>query len=314
MSMAFHGAQRQVEFDFVVAPGANPAPIGFRFTGAQSLKTDDSGNLVIASAAGNVLLHRPVAYQEQNGARQLVDAQFVLRANNQISFELGNYDRSRELVIDPSVSYAYSTYLGGYRANDEGYGIAFDKQRATILAMSERDKPHPRNFPPIGGVPPNAASLRVRLLTCLSRSSPQTAQALVYSTYVGGTHSDSGNGIALDASGNAFVAGGTSSTIDFPATSGAFQTAPKSGATQNAFVFKLGSSRQPLALYCHLSRRQRCRRCSRHRRWSHRRHGCGRRLCGGWINVPPQTFPLSGMSTALQPTLAGTSNGFVTRS
>jgi len=70
VNLAFHGAQRQTEFDFVVAPGANPAPIAFRFTGAKGIKTDNSGNLVISSAAGDVQLHKPVAYQEQDGARQ----------------------------------------------------------------------------------------------------------------------------------------------------------------------------------------------------------------------------------------------------
>jgi len=128
VNLAFHGAQRQTEFDFVVAPGANPAPIAFRFTGAQGIKTDDSGNLVLSSAAGNVQLHKPVAYQEQNGVRQAVDARFVLKTDKQVTFALGNYDRSRELVIDPSVTYAYSTYLGGSGA-DEGQGIAFDGNR-----------------------------------------------------------------------------------------------------------------------------------------------------------------------------------------
>jgi hypothetical protein len=119
VNLAYYGAQSQLEFDFVVAPGANPAPIGLHFTGARGLKTDGSGNLIIASAAGDVLLRKPVAYQEQNGARQSVDARFALKANNQISFELGHYDRSRELVIDPTISYEYSTYLGG-NGNDSG--------------------------------------------------------------------------------------------------------------------------------------------------------------------------------------------------
>ena len=132
VNLAFHGAQRQTEFDFVVAPGANPAPIGFHFTGAKGIKTDASGNLIISSTAGDVQLHKPVAYQEQNGARQPVDARFFLKAGNQVSFELGNYDRSRELVIDPSVSYAYSTYLGGSAA-DEGQAIAFDSGGAAYV-------------------------------------------------------------------------------------------------------------------------------------------------------------------------------------
>ena len=228
VNLAFHGAQRQTEFDFVVAPGANPAPIGFHFTGALGIKTDDSGNLIISSAAGNVQLHKPVAYQEQNGARQLVDASFILKADNQVAFELGNYDRSRELVIDPSVGYAYSTYLGGSGA-DEGQGIAFDGTGAAYVTGQTASA----NFP--GATNTLAGSNDVFVTKIAADGS-----SLVYSTYIGGKLSDSGNGIAVDASFNAFVTGSTAST-DFPTTAGVVQGSLK-GTKGNAFVCELGSS------------------------------------------------------------------------
>jgi hypothetical protein len=228
VNLAFHGAQRQVEFDFVVAPGASPEPIGFRFTGARGMKTDDSGNLVVSSAAGDVLLHPPLAYQEQNGARRAVDARFVLKANNQVSFALGNYDRSRELVIDPSVSYAYSTYLGG-NGDDEGQAIAFDSSGNAYVTGNTAST----NFPVVGGVGTHVGSADVFVTKIKADGS-----SLVYSTYVGGSGDDSGNAIAVDAAGDAFVAGGTAST-NFPHTAGAFQTALGSGAAVNCFVFKL---------------------------------------------------------------------------
>jgi len=237
VNLAFHGARRQTEFDFVVAAGANPAPIGFRFTGAKGIKTDDTGNLVISSAAGDVQLHRPFAYQEQNGARQAVDARFVLKANNQVSFELGSYDRSRELVIDPSVSYAYSTYLGG-SGNDGGQGIAFDGT-GNAYVTGETMSP---NFPHASGTLTDGAAVFVTKIAA-------DGSSLLYSTYVQGTVStaiDSGNAIAVDASGNAFVAGSTSST-DFPATLSAFQKT-LNGTQGNAFVFELGSSGS--IIYC----------------------------------------------------------------
>ena len=226
VNMAFHGAQRQFEFDFVVAPGANPAPIGFLFTGAQGMKTDDSGNLVISSAAGDVLLHKPVAYQERQGARQAVDARFLLKSGNKVSFELGDYDRSRELVIDPSVSYEYSTYLGG-TDDDEGYAIAFDSS-GNAYVTGQTASP---TFPGASGTLPDAAAVFVTKIDA-------DGSSLLYSTYVGGTGTgtDSGNGIAVDASGDAFVAGGTTSTT-FPTTSVAFQKTLKGAG--NAFVFEL---------------------------------------------------------------------------
>jgi hypothetical protein len=229
VNLAYHGAQRQTEFDFVVAPGANPTPIALQFTGAQGLNTDNSGNLVISSAAGDVELHKPVAYQEHNGARQPVDARFILSANNQVSFELGNYDRSRELVIDPSVSYGYSTYLGG-TGNDEGQSIAFDGTGAAYVTGETTSA----NFPVIGTS--TLAGTQNAFVTKIAAD----GSSLIYSTYVGGNKSDSGNSIAVDASGDAFVAGGTTSTTFPVMPAGALQTKLK-GAS-NAFVFELGSS------------------------------------------------------------------------
>jgi hypothetical protein len=226
VEMAFHGAGRELEFDFVLAPGANPAPIGFQFSGNRGMKTDDSGDLIISSAAGNVLLRKPVAYQEQNGARQLVHARFVLKAANQISFELGTYDRSRELVIDPSVSYA--TYLGGV-GSDEGLGIAFDNSGNAFVTGETAST----NFPITGSTVLRGVDAFVTKISADGKN-------LIYSTYVGGSGTDSGNGVAVDASGDAFVAGGTTSS-DFPTSLGAVQTNFK-GSAENAFAFELNPS------------------------------------------------------------------------
>jgi len=110
VSLAFHGQQRQLEFDFIVAPGASAESIRFDVSGAKRISTNPSGNLVLSSPAGDVVLHKPVTYQTKNKAKEPIDSRFVV-AKNTVSFEVGNYDRSRELVIDPSVSYA--TFLGG---------------------------------------------------------------------------------------------------------------------------------------------------------------------------------------------------------
>jgi len=225
VNMAFHGAERELEFDFVLAPGANPEPIGFQVSGNQGIKTDDSGNLILSSAAGDVLLHKPVAYQQQDGARQPVDARFVLEANNQVRFELGNYDRSRELVIDPSVSYA--TYLGGV-STDDALGITFDSSGNAYVTGETQSANYPSATDNLNGSSPDAFVAKIAA----------DGKTLGYYTYVGGSASDSGNGIAVDTSGNAFVAGGTMSS-DFPKTSGAFQTTLK--GIENAFIFKLSS-------------------------------------------------------------------------
>ena len=227
INLAFYGVQKQLEFDFIVAPGAIPAEIQFAVAGAHRIATDNSGNLILPSPAGNVLLHKPVAYQQKDGARQPVDARFVLQAHNQVSFEIGNYDRSRELVIDPSVSYA--TYLGG-TGEDDGNAIAIDSSGNAYVTGQTKSTDFPTKNPLYGT---NKGGFDV-FVTKLSATG-----SLAYSTYIGGSSDDSGNAIALDASGNIFVAGGTKSS-DFPTTLGVYQSALK-GAT-NAFALELNST------------------------------------------------------------------------
>ena len=226
VNLAFYGKQKQLEFDFIVAPGASPAPIRLGVSGANRIATDDSGNLILTSSAGDVLLHKPVAYQQKDGARQPVDARFVLQAHNLVSFELGNYDRSRELVIDPSVSYA--TYLGGL-GEDDGIAIAVDGAGAAYVTGQTMST----NFPGA-----NSANYKGGFDVFVTKISAD-GSSLLYSTYIGGPGNDSGNAIALDASGDAFVAGGAAT--GFPTTSGAYQTTFK-GGNIDAFVFELAPS------------------------------------------------------------------------
>lgn len=227
VSLAFHGQRRQLEFDFMVAPGANAQSIRFDISGAQRIATDETGNLVLSSAAGDVVLHKPVSYQTKDGAKESVDSRFVV-AKNTIRFEVGKYDHSRELVIDPSVSYA--TYLGG-SGEDDAYGIAVDSSGNAYVTGQTAST----NFPVVAGgpQPSNAGGLDV-FVSKLSAD----GTTLEFSTYVGGTGNDSGNAIALDASGNVYVAGGTNST-NFPSV-GPFQST--SGGALDVFVFELASN------------------------------------------------------------------------
>jgi tetratricopeptide (TPR) repeat protein len=161
INLAYHGEQSKLEFDFIVAPESNPAPIDLAFNGVQHLATDASGNLIVSSGAGDVVLHKPVAYQQQSGTRQPVDVRFVLKADNQVGFELASYDRSRELVIDPTVTYA--TYLGG-NTEDDAYAIAFDSTGAAYVT----GRTDSTNFPTTSGayateVPPFAVPIRMRV-------------------------------------------------------------------------------------------------------------------------------------------------------
>ncbi|MFZ0774802.1 MAG: SBBP repeat-containing protein [Candidatus Sulfotelmatobacter sp.] len=241
VNLAYHGEHSQLEFDFIVAPESNPAAIDLAFSGAQQVTTDESGNLVVASAAGHVVLHKPVAYQQQNGSRQLVDARFVLKANNQVSFGLGSYDRNRELVIDPTLTYA--TYLGGAE-EDEVYGIAVDSAN-NIYVTGESDSTSGWPTSAGGNVPANHSfDVFVTKLT--------STGVMSYTTFVGGANTDVGLAIAVDSSNAAYVTGTTQST-DFPTTAGTPQPVSGGGGSctntkrlnspcTDAFAFKLSAS------------------------------------------------------------------------
>ena len=293
VDMAFHGQQRQLEFDFIVAPGASAAPIGFEVSGARKISTDADGNLVLASKAGNVLLHKPVAYQEKNNTREPVDAGFVVQANNKIGFMLGNYDRSRQLVIDPSVTYA--TFLGG-TADDEAYGIAIDNTGAAYVTGQTSST----NFPTTSGAP---FKTQGGIDAFVSKISPD-GTTLDYSTYVGGTGQDGGNAIAVDGSGNAYVAGATNSgaSSNFPITAGAAQTNPQGG--YDAFVLELNSTGSTLMFCTYLGGNG-----------DDFAHGIAVDTSGAYVvgATASTNFTSKTIFNGFQPTISGTSSGFVTK-
>jgi len=289
VNMVFHGAQRQLEFDFVVSPGADPKTIGLGFKGAQKLATDASGNLVLASSAGDVVLHKPVAYQKKDGKREIVDAAFQVKSGNEVGLNLGDYDRGQELVIDPSLS--YSTYLGG-TAEDDAYAIAIDGSGNAYVTGQTKST----NFPTVAGAysSTNKGGFDVFVSKIAANGS-----SLVYSTYIGGSLDDSGNAIAVDGSGNAYVAGGTNSSTDFP-THGAFQST-FGGGSVDAFVLELASSGGSLIFSTYLG-------------------GTGDDVANGVavdttgvyvVGLAGSNFPVT--TGAFQTTINGSSNGFVTK-
>ena len=235
VNLDYHGHENQLEFDFIVAPGANPSPIAVSFPGAHRLATDKLGNLVLASSVGDLTLHKPVAYQEHDGLRQTVDARFVLQADH-VRFDLGNYDHNRELVIDPQLSYA--SYLGG-NGDDEGFGIAADSNgNSYITGESNSTAGFPGVSPSFGGF--DAFVVKIN-----------ADGSLGYTTLVGGSGDDLAGAITVDTNGAVYVAGITTST-DFPTSPGAPQTTSGgggscttgngSGTCTDGFAFKLDTT------------------------------------------------------------------------
>src|SRR5579864_6640852 len=110
IDLVYYGTQRQLEYDFVIAPGANPSKIQIAFEGANNLRTDANGDLVLSVAgSSDVRLHRPIAYQQTGNDKQLVAANYKLKGKDSVEFGVGEYDASRPLIVDPILS--YSSYL-----------------------------------------------------------------------------------------------------------------------------------------------------------------------------------------------------------
>ncbi|MGC9973542.1 MAG: SBBP repeat-containing protein [Bryobacteraceae bacterium] len=231
VDLVFYGNQRQLEYDFVVAPGADPSRIAWRIDGARA-SVDAEGNLALNAPNGPASFKKPVLYQMDGNKKTSVEGSFEV-AGNQIRFRLGGYDHSRALIIDPVLSYA--SYLGGAGTDQIGYatdnarngtsqGLAVDSAGSAYVTGNTLSIDFPTKNPYQGapptkqqGVPPGQWATAF-----VTKFSPD-GSSLVYSTYLGGNGAERAYAIAVDSSNSAYVTGLTYST-DFPITPGAYQT------------------------------------------------------------------------------------------
>lgn len=229
IDLVYYGNQRQLEYDFIVAPGADPRRIAFDVRGAKRIRRDAQGDLVLKMGSDEIRWHKPVVYQEKDGVRQEIAAHYAITDKNCVGFELGEYDKTRPLYLDPLI---YSTYLGG-GDNDSSNAIAVDVagNAYVVGATYSSDFPvTPGAFQPACSNPCNSADAFVAKLN-------PSGSALVYSTYLGGRGFDFGSSIAVDSAGNAYVTGGTDST-DFPLMNPLQSTY---GGNMDAFVAEINS-------------------------------------------------------------------------
>jgi hypothetical protein len=226
VDLVYYGNQRQLEYDWILDPGASPELIKFSVESEDDPEIDSEGNLMLVKN-DKVLLRKPVIYQERNGTRTEIAGGYVLLGKRQIGLKVDKYDAQVTLVIDPVLS--YSTYLGG-NGTDGGFGIAVDSSgNAYITGFTESG-----NFPTATPYQASNAGGRDVFIAKLNAS----GSALVYSTYIGGSAKDDGYGIAVDSTGNAYVTGATKST-DFP-TSSPYQAG--NAGSSDVFVAKLNAS------------------------------------------------------------------------
>ncbi len=254
VDLVYYGHQGQLEYDFVVEPGADPKAIRLGIEAGKSrvesrkskVAIDAHGDLVIETDGGEVRLHKPVVYQPKVSLKsqfrtqnsELLNGRYVLTADKRVSFEVEDYDRSRPLIIDPVLS--YSTYLGG-TGGDVANGIAVDSSGNAYIAGITNSTDFPTASPEQGTSQGNGDAFVAKLNS--------TGSALVYSTYLGGTGADTATAIAVDASGDAYVTGTTTSP-NFPTTSGVFQ--PGYAGNGDAFVTQINSAGSKLVYSSYL--------------------------------------------------------------
>ena len=280
IDLVFYGREGQLEFDFVIAAGADPKSIRLGIAGegpndpadvrehhkGAPLRVDDNGALVVHTRGGDVRLHRPLAYQPTrsiqsrtpNPENRFLDARYVLRRSTvrgqqseitdlkyEIGFEVTGYDPQKPLVIDPVLS--YSTYLGG-SGFDYGSGVAVDSAGNAYVTgyTNSIDFPlvSPAQATPAGGSCGTSPDTYSCFDAFVAKVNP-TGSAIVYSTYFGGSGEDYGSKIAIDSLGNAYVTGYTNST-DLPSVNPA-QSVQGGGICGlspcfDAFVAKLNST------------------------------------------------------------------------
>jgi hypothetical protein len=213
VDLVYYGNQSRLEYDFVVAPGADPKQIALKIGGAQKMRVNSGGDLVLTVANGEVALQKPMVYQNVRGERHRVTSKYAIGRDQLIRFAIGSYDRSEPLILDPVLN--YSTYLGGTAA-DRALAIAVDGVGNAFLAGVTSSTNFPTGTHVGFGTSPSP-NLGASFVAELNPAGTQ----LLYSSYFAGSVTsplEGALGIAIDTAGKVYVTGATFAT-DFPMSS-----------------------------------------------------------------------------------------------
>ncbi len=218
-----------VRYDFIVKPFADPSKIRIKFDGPTALDIAPNGDLVIGTSLGEIYQTKLYAYQNVGTSQQKIDCKFKIENGNILSFDIGSYDKTKELIIDPT--YSYGSYFGG-SSTDYVYSTAVDGQNRPMITGYT----YSTNLPVTSGA--YQGTYEGNMSTFVTKFNI-TSSSLVFCTYLGGNSSDYAYGIGDDGNGNTIVGGYTYST-NWPTTSGAYQTTYQS--TPDFYVTKLNAN------------------------------------------------------------------------
>jgi hypothetical protein len=210
INLVFHGNQQQLEYDFAIAPAANPNAIKMRFDGVDKISIAPDGELILKVGAGEIRQPKPEIYLAVAGGRKIIDGGYKILDARTVAFDIGSYDRSLPLVIDPLLS--FSTFFAGSSLGTTAWAIARDTNDFTYIAGQTFSK----QFFTEGAFQTNFAGGTLAGDAFVAKFG-DPATNLVYLTYLGGSSDDAAYAIAVDSSSHAFVAGATQST-NFPVT------------------------------------------------------------------------------------------------
>lgn len=234
VDLVFYDRGGALEYDFVVAPGADPGQVRLRFAGAERVELNRSGDLILHTAAGQLVQRAPAIYQEIGGVRSKVSGGYVLENDGQVGFYLANYESSQPLVLDPVIEYA--RFFGGSR-EDEILSLAVDKKGNAYLS-GETSSPDLELTSKALPYNPAAFQTEANTLAFVAKLD-SSGMKLIYCTYLGGSKTAVGHNIKIDSSGNAYI-GGRTEAHDFPLKNPI--QASFGGGSDDGFLAKLNSS------------------------------------------------------------------------
>jgi hypothetical protein len=232
VDVVYYGGQNQLEFDFVLQPGADPHAISLRFRGAKHLSITPEGDLAFEFGSGRMVQNRPLIYQEDpvTSTRREIPGRYVLLARNVVGLRVDGYDRKRPLVIDPTL--VYCSYMGG-SGEDQITAVQLDSHGRLYVAGSTTTGDLLATNNAYQTTAPSQTSAFVAIIDTV----PGSGYPVLYFTYLGGGGVEIPLSLAVDAQDNVYLTGTTTST-NFPTTVNALQTTG-AGSVVSAFVSEL---------------------------------------------------------------------------
>lgn len=229
IDVVFYGNQDQLEYDFLLRPGADTSAIRLAFRGADRVSVNNDGDVVVESGGLRFLEKRPVVYQEdaRTAKHQPIEGHYRLLPSGVVAFEVSGQDRSRPLVIDPVVTYA--TFLGG-SSTDQINAVTTDSHGLIYLAGYTNSSDLQPTYNGVQGGISGGNDAFIAIIDPTQFGGP----SLRYLTYLGGTSDDAATAITTDSNGNLYVTG-TTSSMDFPLAGNSVQTALALSTTEAAF-------------------------------------------------------------------------------